>query len=183
MLGAANDAAGWGGNMAAVEVDHIVSIADVIRLAVAPVFLLSGIAALLNVLTSRLARIVDRGRHLEMEFPGAAPGRMQTLRESLGRLALRARLVSWGISLCTGSAILVSVVVVVLFIDSLTGVNFSALIAVLFIMAMAALTLGLVCFLREISLATRHLRIGEPEPEHSPTGQVVDTGPARRSGG
>ncbi len=162
--------------MAAAEVDHIVSIADVIRLAVAPVFLLSGIAALLNVLTNRLARIVDRGRHLEVEFPSAAPGRVQTLRESLGRLARRARLVSWGISLCTGSAILISIVVVVLFIDSLTGVNFSAIIALLFIVAMAALTLGLICFLREISLATRHLRIGEPEPEHSPpAGQSVNT--------
>jgi len=162
--------------MAVPEMDHIASIADVIRLAVAPVFLLSGIAALLNVLTNRLARIVDRGRHLEVEFPSAAPGRMQMLRESLGRLALRARLVSWGISLCTGSAILISIVVVVLFIDSLTGVNFSAIIALLFIVAMAALTLGLICFLREISLATRHLRIGEPEPEHSPPGgQAVDT--------
>ena len=168
--------------MAVPEMDHIVSIADVIRLAVAPVFLLSGIAALLNVLTNRLARIVDRARHLETEFAGAAPGRVETLRASLGRLAGRARLVSWGISLCTSSAILISVVVVVLFIDSLTGTNFSAIIALLFIVAMAALTLGLVCFLREISLATSHLRIGEPEPEHSPsTVQVVGTGPNRQA--
>ena len=168
--------------MAVPEMEHIVSIADVIRLAVAPVFLLSGIAALLNVLTNRLARIVDRARHLETEFAGAAPGRIETLRASLGRLARRARLVSWGISLCTSSAILISVVVVVLFIDSLTGTNFSAIIALLFIVAMAALTLGLVCFLREISLATSHLRIGEPEPEHSPPAvQVVGTGPNRQA--
>ena len=89
---------------------------------------------------------------------------------------------SWGISLCTSSAILISIVVVVLFIDSLTGTNFSAIIALLFIVAMAALTLGLICFLREISLATRHLRIGEPEPEHSPLAvQVVGTGPNRQA--
>lgn len=167
--------------MAVPGMEHIESIADVIRLAVAPVFLLSGIAALLNVLTNRLSRIVDRARHLELEFPAAAPARMETLRQSLGRLARRARLVSWGISLCTGSAILISVVVVVLFIDSLSGVNFSAFIAALFIVAMAALTLGLICFLREISLATRHLRIGEPEPEHSPAAApVIDTGQGRQ---
>ncbi|MDE0854984.1 MAG: DUF2721 domain-containing protein [Nevskia sp.] len=167
--------------MAVPGMEHIESIADVIRLAVAPVFLLSGIAALLNVLTNRLSRIVDRARHLELEFPAALPARMETLRQSLGRLARRARLVSWGISLCTGSAILISVVVVVLFIDSLSGVNFSAFIAALFIVAMAALTLGLICFLREISLATRHLRIGEPEPEHSPaSASVIDPGPGRQ---
>jgi hypothetical protein len=165
------------------EPDHIVSIADVIRLAVAPVFLLSGIAALLNVLTNRLARIVDRGRHLELEFPGAAPARMAALRESLGRLARRARLVSWGISLCTGSAVLISVVVVVLFIDSLTGINLGGIIAVLFIVAMLALTLGLVFFLREIALATSHLRIGEPEPEHSAPGVQVTVKPERPAGG
>ena len=168
--------------MAVPEMDHVVSIADVIRLAVAPVFLLSGIAAMLNVLTNRLTRIVDRARHLEKEFSAAAPGRIDTLRASLGRLARRARLVSWGISLCTSSAILISIVVVVLFIDSLTGTNFSAIIALLFIVAMASLTLGLVCFLREISLATRHLRIGEPEPEHSPPAvQVVSTSSNRHA--
>jgi hypothetical protein len=165
------------------EADHIVSIADVIRLAVAPVFLLSGVAALLNVLTNRLSRIVDRARHLELEFPRAAPARVATLRDSLGRLAVRARLVSWGISLCTGSAVLISVVVVVLFIDSLVGINLSAIIATLFIVAMLALTLGLVCFLREIALATRHLRIGEPEPEHSPPAVEIAGKPERPAGG
>ena len=65
------------------ESAQIVSIADVIRLAVAPVFLLSGIAALLNVLIGRLARIVERARTLEAEFPTAAPGRVEVLRASL----------------------------------------------------------------------------------------------------
>ncbi|MDR3416725.1 MAG: DUF2721 domain-containing protein [Nevskia sp.] len=153
------------------EVDHIVSIADVIRLAVAPVFLLSGIAALLNVLTNRLSRIVDRARHLETEFPSATPVRMEALRASLNRLARRARLASWGIGLCTSSAILISLVVVVLFIDALISINLGGLVAALFILAMGTLTLGLVCLLREIYAATVHLRIGEPEPEHLPAAQ------------
>ncbi len=165
-----------------VDTAQMVSIADVIRLAVAPVFLLSGIATLLGVLTNRLARLVDRGRQLELEFPSAAPDKVDALRASLSRLARRARMVSLGISLCTGSAILISIVVVVLFIDALVDVNFGAIVAVLFILAMAALTSGLVCFLREIALATRHLRIGEPDPEHSPpanAGIVTETQPQR----
>ena len=147
---------------------HIASIADVVRLALAPVFMLSGIAALLNVLTNRLSRIVDRARVLEQELPRAAPGRIETLRRSLNRLAARARLVSYGVVLCTASAILISVVVVALFVDSLAGINLGAEVATLFILAMLALTMGLICFLREIWKATMHLRIGEPEPENAP---------------
>ena len=59
--------------MAVPEMDHIVSIADVIRLAVAPVFLLSGIAAMLNVLTNRLTRIVDRAGISRRSFPPPPP--------------------------------------------------------------------------------------------------------------
>jgi hypothetical protein len=150
------------------EVEHIASIADVVRLAVAPVFLLSGIAALLNVLTSRLARIVDRARTLERLISADAPERNVALHASLRRLARRARLVSWGIGLATASAIMISLVVVILFIDSVVGVNLSAFVAVLFIAAMLSLTSGLLFFLREVHLATRYLRIGAPEPEHAP---------------
>lgn len=145
--------------------EPITSIAHVIQLSVAPVFLLSGIAALLNVLTNRLARIVDRARSMEAQFPGAATGRIEQLRASLARMAVRARCISWGISLCTASAILISAVVIVLFLDTIANANGRLLVAGLFILAMLALTAGLLCFLREIYLATRYLRIGEPEPE------------------
>ena len=101
----------------------ITSIAHVIQLAVAPVFLLSGIAALLNVLNNRLSRIVDRARQPQNEFPSAAPMRTQVLRVSLRRLAARARLVSWSISLCTLSAIMMSSVVIALFTSAALGGN------------------------------------------------------------
>ena len=146
----------------------LTSIAHVIQLAVAPVFLLSGIAALLNVLSNRLSRIVDRARQLEAQFPSAQPLRMEALRASLKRMALRARLASFGISLCTTSAVLVSMVVIVLFLGSLLDVNVRTAIAVIFIAAMFCLTAGLLCFLREVYLSTRYLRIGELEPEQKP---------------
>jgi len=145
--------------------ESITSIAHVIQLSVAPVFLLSGIAALLNVLTNRMARIVDRARSMEAQFAGAAPGHMAQLRASGARMAVRARCISWGIILCTASAILISAVVIVLFLDTIANANGRFLVAGLFILAMLALTAGLLCFLREIYLATRYLRIGEPEPE------------------
>lgn len=146
----------------------LTSIAHVIQLAVAPVFLLSGIAALLNVLSNRLSRIVDRSRQLEAQFPSAQPLQIEALRASLKRMALRARLASFGISLCTTSAVLVSMVVIILFLGSLLDANVRTAIAVIFIAAMLSLTAGLLCFLREVYLSTRYLRIGEPEPEQKP---------------
>ena len=41
------------------------TVAEIVRLALAPVFLLSGIGAFLNVLAARLSRIVDRSRDIE----------------------------------------------------------------------------------------------------------------------
>ena len=41
-------------------VEPIAEIADVVRTAVAPVFLLSGVGVTLTMLTGRLARVVDR---------------------------------------------------------------------------------------------------------------------------
>lgn len=146
----------------------LTSIAHVIQLAVAPVFLLSGIAALLNVLSNRLSRIVDRARQVEAQFPNAQPLRIEALRASLKRMALRARLASFGISLCTTSAVLVSTVVIILFLGSLLDANVRTAIAVIFIAAMLSLTAGLLCFLREVYISTRYLRIGEPEPEQKP---------------
>ncbi|MES2683043.1 MAG: DUF2721 domain-containing protein [Pseudomonadota bacterium] len=157
----------------------LISIAHVIQLAVAPVFLLSGIAALLNVLSNRLSRIVDRARLLESQFPHATPQRAEGLRTSLKRLAMRARLASFGIGLCTSSAVLISAVVIVLFLGSLFDANVRTGIAVLFIAAMVSLTAGLLCLLREVYLSTYYLRIGEPEPEQKPAqAQVIEVSSA-----
>ncbi|MFT6552710.1 MAG: NADH/NAD ratio-sensing transcriptional regulator Rex, partial [Zhongshania marina] len=47
----------------AVDIE-VVTITHAIQQAVAPVFLLAGIGGILNVLTNRLARIIDRSRNL-----------------------------------------------------------------------------------------------------------------------
>ncbi|MFN4151338.1 MAG: DUF2721 domain-containing protein, partial [Candidatus Sericytochromatia bacterium] len=47
-----------------VSTENITDVARVIQLALAPVFLLTGIAGVLNVVTGRLSRIIDRGRTL-----------------------------------------------------------------------------------------------------------------------
>lgn len=136
----------------------VTAIAQVIQLAVAPVFLLTGVGAILSVLTNRLARIVDRARALENEFVKTATD--ECLRRDLAMLSRRARLVNRAISLCTVCAFLVSMVIVVLFLEAFLALNMPATIAVLFIAAMLALIAGMLIFLREIHLATASLRIG-----------------------
>ncbi len=126
------------------------SVALVIQQAVAPVFLLAGVGAILSVLSGRLARVIDRFRVLE-KLHGAE--RVAHGRE-IGTLQKRARWIHWAITLCTLCALLICVVIAVLFVGSELGQELSATIAGLFIAAMVALIGGLLCFLREIALAT-----------------------------
>ncbi|HEY6095542.1 MAG TPA: DUF2721 domain-containing protein [Gallionellaceae bacterium] len=128
------------------------SVAHVIQLAVAPVFLLTGVGAILSVLVNRLGRIVDRFRVLERTPP--SPGLEAAHHEEMQALAHRERVIYWSISLCVLCALLICVVVAALFVSSVLNVELSALIASLFILAMMALIAGLVSFLREIQIAT-----------------------------
>ena len=136
--------------------DHATSvIGHAIQLAVAPVFLLAGVGALLTVLTNRLARIIDRVHLIERRIEDAASAaqRVAEAKETI-TLARRARLIHWAITLCTTCELLVCAVVCVIFISHEFGHNAATVIAALFIAAMVSLIGGLLCFLREIALAT-----------------------------
>lgn len=137
-----------------------VSVAHAIQLAVAPVFLLSGIGAILAVMTSRLGRIIDRARALEERLDSASAELQTTLRVDLTTLSRRAKLIGFAITLCTTTALLVCTVIAVLFLSAFLRFDASITVALLFIAAMLAFFLGLLWFLREIYLATVNLRIG-----------------------
>ncbi len=132
------------------NVSDLTAVAHVIQEAVAPVFLLTGVGAILAVMSTRLSRVIDRFRVLEQMH---GHERATHLRE-ISTLQARSRWIHWAIMLCTLCALLICVVIVVLFIGSETGEELSGTIAALFIAAMLALIAGLLCFLREIALAT-----------------------------
>ena len=136
------------------SVSSISSVAHVIQLAVAPVFLLSGVGAILAVLINRLSRIVDRYRLLENSGLNAGAGEETAAHGEMAILSRRARLIHWAISLCTIGALCICIVVATLFIGSMLRVSVSQLIALMFIAAMLSLIAGLLSFLREITLAT-----------------------------
>lgn len=141
------------------EETRLTAVAHVIQLAVAPVFLLSAIGAMLAVLTNRLGRVIDSARALEARLTANA-SEERAIHSRLAVLSRRAKLASRSISLCTITALLVCTVIVVLFVAAFFRFDASLLVALLFVAGMATFFTGLLTFLREIFLATRHLRIG-----------------------
>ena len=146
---------------AAVQAEsQVVAIGHVIQLAVAPVFLLTGVSGLLGVLTNRLARIIDRARTLEERSAHESESQQNRIRAELRFLSHRARRINMAISLCTLCALLICAVIVALFVGAFLSTDVSKVIGVVFTAAMLALFTALVSFLREIYVATRSLRIG-----------------------
>jgi hypothetical protein len=135
------------------------TIAHLIQLSIAPVFLLAGVGAILNVLANRLARVVDRVRHLEEDFGSASPVAQRLARSELGRLGRRMKMVNWSISACTASALIICLVVAILFVGGVAEIGIGQAIAALFVLAMGLLVASLVLFLLEIRMAARTLRV------------------------
>jgi drug/metabolite transporter (DMT)-like permease len=144
-----------------IEIDMI---ASVIQLAVAPVFLLAGIAGLLNVLSVRLGRAVDRVRVVETRL-GKEPhsDHVNILQAEISALWSRIRLANWSIRMFVAGALMVCLVIVSLFFSELTHFNMSSTIVVFFLGTMLLLILGLILFLIEVSISTRSIGHGITE--------------------
>lgn len=139
----------------------ISTIAHIIQLAVAPVFLLAGIGSILNVFAARLARVVDRARRLEMLVPDADEEERAIEIHELEILDRRMAICHWAIGLCTAAALLICLVVVILFVADMVEIRFAIPVSLLFIAAMVSLTCGLLLFLAEVTIATRFVRVSE----------------------
>ena len=137
----------------------ISDLSDAIQLALAPVFLLTGIAGLLNVMTSRLSRIIDRGRQLSDRFPLPSDTDAELVDTELQVLDRRRHFTSAAITACTLAALLVCVVIAALFFDVMLAAPLQWLVAISFTGATLALIVGLGFFLREVHLATRTVRL------------------------
>ncbi len=146
----------------------ILQVAQIIQLSVAPVFLLAGIGAFLNVCAGRLSRIVDRARAIEPlihDSRGAEHDRLLTEIRALDR---RMGLVSWAIFMSVLSALLICALIVLLFAASLARAHFETAVALLFIAAMLAIGAGFAIFLVETRLGSHSVRIPGGLLEHQP---------------
>ncbi len=131
-------------------------IGHIIQLAIAPVFLLTGVGTNMLVLTNRLARIIDRTRQLEERLCDEAETserRLQAQAE-MDVLFRRAKKINRAIFLSTSCALLICMVVAALFLTDALDLRLASLIAGLFVLAMVALTGSFIYLLREVLLAT-----------------------------
>ena len=128
---------------------HVLDLARAIQLSVAPVFLLSGISALLGVISSRLARVIDRAQALQAQL-GERP--------DLAPLRRRMTLLTRAIETASITGILVAGVVAITFISVVTVIDLAAIVVPLFVLAMLTLMAALVLLLLDSRLASRQIR-------------------------
>ena len=142
--------------------NQIDEIAHLIQLSVAPVFLLTGVGTLLNVLSGRLARIIDRARVLEERLDKPEPPHAAAIVSELNVLERRGRLIHHAIKLSTTSALLVCFLIAVLFAGSILHYSNRLIVSGLFITAMLASIVSLTLFLREAYFANETFEISLP---------------------
>lgn len=156
VLGCRNSAApGRGkGRLISMPFDTLTNVPRAIQLALAPVFLLTGIAGLLNVMSTRLSRIIDRGRALTEGRAIVLPD-PDSLVSQVQVLERRRRFTSIAITACTIAALLLCMVVAALFLEGMLNMPLGGLVGALFMGSTLALVVGLAYFLREVHLATQ----------------------------
>ena len=139
---------------------YLPDITHTIQLAVAPVFLLTALGTTLSVLVTRLARIVDRARRVEGRLREESGVHRDATLVELRALEGRARLIHWALTFGTSAALLVCLLIAVAFVGYLAGARIGTVMAVLFIAAMGAYVVALICLLREVGIAIGTLRFG-----------------------
>ncbi|AOR78587.1 DUF2721 domain-containing protein [Novosphingobium resinovorum] len=134
-------------------------IVQTIQLALTPVFVLVAIGNILNILSTRLGRVVDRARLLQ-ERHGTTQGMEHDIVVSELRLVnRRMTLITQAVRFMVLSALAIGVTVAVLFLSGLGGMDWHAAAAVTFLAAIVLLLVALVLFLRETQVAADALRI------------------------
>lgn len=141
-----------------MEGAQINAIAEVIQLAVAPVFLLAAIAGFLSVLSHRLSRVIDRTRIVKRFVHEInSKEHKQVLSREADSLKKRTKIINLAIRLLVSSALAICLVIICLFIRDFALFNLEVLIAVLFILAMLLIVFSLLLLIMEVSIYTRNM--------------------------
>jgi hypothetical protein len=121
--------------------------------AVAPVFLLTGIGSILGVLVNRLGRAIDRARYLN----ALLSEQRKSFLDELDLIAVRTSWMRWSVGLFIFAGLCVSLAIASIFIGVAVNIHLSTFVLMTFITAMISLIFGLLCFLREIILASQEV--------------------------
>ncbi len=136
-------------------------IAHTIQLALAPVFLLVAIGNIMNILSQRLGRIVDRSRHLQQRHSETAGDEHDIVVREMRFIDRRIAMIGRAMLLLVISGITVGVVVAMLFLGEFMGLDLEGPAAGAFLLAIALLMGALLQFFKETREAAAALRIPE----------------------
>ena len=128
-------------------------VSGAIRDAVAPVFLLTGIGSILGVLVNRLGRAIDRARNLN----GLSADQRKLFLDELDIIVVRTAWMRWSVGLFIFAGLCVSLAIAAIFVGVAINIHLSNFVLMTFITAMVSLIFGLLCFLREIILASQEV--------------------------
>ena len=134
-------------------------IAQTIQLALAPVFVLVAIGNILNLLSSRLGRVVDRSRHLQdlhMQTKGMDHDMVVA---EIRMIDQRIRLITRAVSTLVVSGLAIGITVALLFLQQLLGADLQLAAALTFVIAIVLLMSALVLFMRETRVSAQQLKI------------------------
>ena len=134
-------------------------IAQTIQLALAPVFVLVAIGNIMNLLSTRLGRIVDRSRELQKQHMTTSGPEHDAVVIEMRAIARRIHLITRAIFLMVLSGLTIGVTVAVLFVEEFVAVRLQLVAAGLFLLAIGLLMWALLLFLRETRVASAQLRI------------------------
>jgi hypothetical protein len=137
------------------------SVLSAIQLAVAPVFMLAAVAAMIGTVATRLARIIDRARELEERLTSTAMTNTEAIYWELDRLKLRGRICNGSVGLLAICAVLIGATVMALFLGETTLPLTERLVPWTFLGAVGIFVVALLFFLLETLLATHALRFGK----------------------
>jgi hypothetical protein len=142
----------------ATESSALVSIVHIIQVSLAPVFLLSGVATLLNVFSTRYARVADQVDALAKQIDGADDVTAAALALRLSHLRMRALALDVAVALAAGSGALTCATVLTLFLGEAGGFAIAAVLYVTFGLAIACTLAAIIAFATEMLMASRRVR-------------------------
>lgn len=137
------------------------SIVHGIQAAVAPVFMLTAVAAMIGALATRLSRIIDRARWIEERLDLQRFKNEEAAYWELRRLGLRGSVVNWSIGFLVLCALFIGATVAGLFLEITMATFRDDFVRFCFLGGVLCFSLALICFLAETLLATHTLRFAK----------------------
>ncbi|WP_232628804.1 DUF2721 domain-containing protein [Methylobacterium sp. Leaf118] len=156
------------------------SIAHIIQVALAPAFLLSALATLLNVFSTRLGRVADKVDRLTADLVGAGPEEAAALAQRLAYLRRRSGLLDAAVVMASLGGVMTGVAVLTLFVGALRDASAASILFACFGLALLCTVGALVAFMAEILLAGRGVRRAAAQGQGR--GQGEADGPAAAPG-